>query len=342
MHIVLVDDSIPFDGQSPDSEPLGGPEKAFLGLAGALAQRGHRVQVFNRSATPREIEGASWESWQGTRPPECEVLIAFRRPELLGFIAHADKKLLWFAGNARELDAERNIGLLFAHRPALVFMGEAQRAGYRVLEPALRTFAIPPGIRPAYLEAPASPQLPPYAVATSHPGLGLAWLITLWQERIYPHCPHAELRLYSAILDRAVFGTEAPAPFKAVAALALEARGKGIAIHRPAADAAMAEAYRGARLHLHPGDAREVFCYTLAESQACGTPAVARPFPAAAERIADDVSGYLAQEDDAFARRTLALLEDDVAYARLSKGASARGQEQSWEHAAAAFEAIWH
>lgn len=48
MHIVFVDDSLPFDGHIPASQPPGGAEKAFASLPGALAPRGHHVQVFNR------------------------------------------------------------------------------------------------------------------------------------------------------------------------------------------------------------------------------------------------------------------------------------------------------
>jgi glycosyltransferase involved in cell wall biosynthesis len=103
----------------------------------------------------------------------------------------------------------------------------------------------------------------------------------------------------------------------------------------------MAEAYRGARVHLYPGDAREAHCHTLAESQACGTPAVARPFPATAEQIAEGVSGYLAADADPFARMTLKLLEDDAAYVRLSSAARERSAGPNPDSAAAAFEANW-
>lgn len=344
MHIVLVDDSIPFDGFSPASQPLGGAEKAFASLPGALARRGHRVQVFNRAKDPLQIEGATWETWQGTRPVACDVLIAFRKPELLGFVASAKYKILWLATPATYLDEEIYRDLLFTHRPALVFMGEAHRATYRAGDLELKIAVIPPGIRAEYLEDMAPPPAhPPCAITTSHPQLGLDWLINLWVERVHPHCPHATLRLYSAVLDRAFLGGLVPEPFKAIAALALDVRDKGIAIHRPGSDPVMAEAYRGARVHLYPGDRREVYPYTLVESQACGTPAVARSFHAVAEQIADGISGQLAADADAFARMTLSLLEDDAAYLRLSEGAQAqrRGQGRSWDAAAAAFEAIW-
>ena len=342
MHIVLVDDSIPFDGHSPGSQPLGGAEKAFASLPGALARLGHRVQAFNRCRDPLRIEGTAWETWAGTRPVACDVLIAFRRPELLGFVASAARRVLWLATPARYLEEARNQDLLNAHRPTLVFMGDAHRATYRTTDVQLGVAVIPPGIRREYLEhAAAGPAHPPYAVATSHPQLGLEWLVRLWVARVHPLCSHAELRLYSAVLDKALLGGLVPEPFNAIVALALGARDQGITIHRPAADPAMAEAYRGARVHLYPGDEHEIYCYTLAESQACGLPAVARPFPATAEQIGDQLSGRLAAEEETFARGALSLLEDDQAYLRHSEAARAREKGRNWDAAAAAFEAIW-
>ncbi len=342
MHIVLVDDSIPFDGASPAVEPLGGAEKSFASLPGALAARGHRVQVFNHAPSARAIEGARWESWQGTRPVECDVLIAFRKPELLGFTATARHRILWLAEPATYLDAESPRGLLYAHRPTLVFMGASHAATFRARDAKLKTTIVPPGIRPDYLagEVPA-PLTPPYGIATSHPLSGLDWLVRLWSERIHPTVPHASLRVYSAMLDRAAGGGIVPAPFRAVTDLVLGAQDKGVSIHRPASDPVMAEAYRGARVHLYPGDRREIYAHTLGESQAAGTPGLARPLPAAAERIGDGVSGHLEAEDEGFARRALRLLEDDAAVRSLGLGAKARGRGWDWNAAAAAIEAIW-
>ena len=342
MHIVLVDDSIPFDGHSPTSQPLGGAEKAFASLPGALARRGHRVQVFNRCGDRLQIEGASWETWHGIRPSACDVLIAYRRPELLGFVASASHRLLWLATPAGYLEEEQRQRHLAAHRPTLVFMGEAHRATYRSTNVELPLAVVPPGIRRDYLDdAGPAPAHPPYAVATSHPQLGLDWLIRVWTARAHPLCPHAELRLYSAVLDRAFLGGVVQDRFKAIAAVALAAGGQGVTIHRPAADPLMAEAYRGARAHLYPGDSHEVHCHTLAESQACGLPAVARTFAATAEQLGDRLSGTLADAEEAFARATLSLLEDDQAYLRQSEAARARAHGRTWDAAAAAFEAIW-
>ncbi len=73
MHITLVDDSIPFDGFTPATRALGGAEKAFASLAGALVRCGHDLHVFNRARFPLMIEGAHWETLEKSfRPrPTC-------------------------------------------------------------------------------------------------------------------------------------------------------------------------------------------------------------------------------------------------------------------------------
>ncbi|HLI10580.1 MAG TPA: glycosyltransferase [Alphaproteobacteria bacterium] len=277
----------------------------------------------------------------GPRPSTCDVLIAFRKPELLDFVSGANRRLLWLATPIGYLEAEGNPALLDVHRPTLVFLGASHRTAYRNGAKALHAEIIQPGIGSAYLDFKATaPRHPPYAVATSHPHLGLEWLVKLWSERVHPACPHAELRLYSAALHRIASGGAVLEPFRSVAAAALAARDKGVAIYPPASDPEMAEAYRGARAHLYPGDRREVYCHTLAESQAAGLPAVARPFPAIAELVEDQASGKLVADDEAFARGVLSLLEDDETHQRMSEKARERSAGRSWDKAAAAFEAV--
>jgi hypothetical protein len=80
MRFVLADDSFAFDGYSPSSQPMGGPEKSFAAIAGALAQRGHEVLVFNRTSYGLEAEGAKWEPLDKDKPAECDAMVALRLP----------------------------------------------------------------------------------------------------------------------------------------------------------------------------------------------------------------------------------------------------------------------
>ena len=103
----------------------------------------------------------------------------------------------------------------------------------------------------------------------------------------------------------------------------------------------MAKAYARARVHLYPGSEREMYCSTLAESQAVGLPAVARPVGSVKERFTDRQSGFLAPDDDAFVENALAMLKDDEAFQAASKTATRSGRGRSWDAAATEFETLF-
>ncbi len=83
MDVLLIDDSVPFDGYTPASQPLGGIEKNFASLPSALARAGHDVRVLNRCTFAVTAENVQWLPWIGPHPTDCDVLIAYRKPALL-------------------------------------------------------------------------------------------------------------------------------------------------------------------------------------------------------------------------------------------------------------------
>ena len=173
MDILLVDDSIPFDGYSPSSQPLGGIEKAFARLPAGLRRRGHDVRVINRCAFAITAEDVPWQPWESPRPARCDVLVAHRKPSLLDFPVAADRRILWLGGPGAQLDKGMNAEILARHGDApVVFHGPAHRAGCPTALEG-RAVVVEPGVRRDYREAePMAPAHPPRAVATVHPASG--------------------------------------------------------------------------------------------------------------------------------------------------------------------------
>ena len=60
MRILFADDGVPYDGRTPAESPLGGGERAVVGLARALAGRGHDVSVATQLVEPETIDGVAW------------------------------------------------------------------------------------------------------------------------------------------------------------------------------------------------------------------------------------------------------------------------------------------
>jgi len=339
MHITLVDDSVRFDGYTAAARPLGGAEKAFASLPGALVRRGHTVSVMNNCRWSMTIEGVHWEPLDGRKPFTTDLLIAFRKPSLLQFIRQAGRRALWHTGPCRLLDRPAPRALIAEHKPLLLLVSAAQAGGF---DPkGLVAGLLPPAVGPDFRAHPHR-QIPPppVAVVTTHPAHGLDWLLDLWVGRIHPERPEAELHVFSSSLAKIGDGAQPEPELAAIAAKVAVARDHGVVVLRPGGDQSMAESYRRARVHLYPGHADDVTAFTLMESQACGLPAVVRPLGAAPERIVNGVSGRVAPDDDAFANLALLLLGDDQVQASEAAEARALYHGRDWDAAAQALEAM--
>ncbi|MCW8951362.1 MAG: glycosyltransferase [Rhodospirillales bacterium] len=343
MHITMIDESVPFDGSSPSVRPLGGPEKAFVGLAAALARRGHQVSAINMCEKAANIDGVQWLPFDTPRPPETDVLIAFRKPELLGEVLQAEKKVLWVTSHARTLNRPRAQEAMDKHRPTVVFQGRAHAETWSPWR-EFRQSVIPPGINAVFLDEPNEPveqAKPPRAIVTTHPRLGLDGILDLWSERIRAHAHEARLHVYSSALFRARQGGEVPENLTAVFARVRGMEDQGVIIEKPGTDVEMADVYRRAAVHLYPTAETEVFCWTLAESQACGLPAVARTKGSAAEHVRNGQTGFLVPDDTAFANVTVHLLTNEGARNSMRRDALTLQKARSWDVVAADFETIW-
>jgi len=337
MRVVFVNDSGSLDGFTPYERALDGPEKALANLATALAMRGHNVIVCNGSTLPVEAHGVRWQS--ADAPPEAaDVLVACRDPARLDFMANVARRVFWACGAVAPGAAAH--ASLATHRPTVVLSSQAQQAAWSGPADAEAT-VIEPGIAAPFLEdAPMAPVEPPRAIATAHPLAGLDWLVKLWQERIHPELPQATLHLYSAWLDTSRSGGAVPPAIKPVADQVAAAEKQGIVIERPRADPQMAEAYRQARVHLHPAAASDTFGFTLQESQAIGLPAVVRATNAVmTERVSDGQTGAIAAGDPNFAGAAIKLLSDRMAFDQMSANARHLKRGRSWAVAAAEWEA---
>lgn len=339
MRITFVDDSIPFDGYSPTSQPLGGPEKAFASLPAALALRGHEVQVFNRCAFPVTAGGAAWHPFDSERPADTDVLVVLRQPRLLDFVATAKKRVLWTGAPPEELAQTAEQAHLVRHQPRVIFMSEAQRDRFANTL-GLTVRVIEPGIAASYLEdEPMKPVEPPRAITTAHPLAHLGWVLKLWTDKVRPAVPGAELQVYSSLLNKGELGAEVPEAVRPVLDLALAGRAHGISVLRPQPDPQMADAYRAARVHIYPGQVGEPLAWTLAESQATGLPAAAMASsPVIPARVADGQTGKVAPAEANFVAAIVDLLTDRAMFDRMSASARLLKRGRTWPIAAAEFE----
>jgi hypothetical protein len=343
MNITMIDDSYAFDGATSRMRALGGAEKAFAQLSCALASRGHNVTVINRCEYQSSVEGVLWVPFDTPRPPDNDVIIAFRKPELLAeFEDNMSNSIVWLWGNPEILNQPANQEILERYNPHIVFLSNIQRLSWKSWRD-FSTVTILPGVAASYINSSPSESIPPpVAIVTTHPLHGLKDILRLWKKRIHPAVKLAELHVYSASLYNGKAGPKLQMMYNEV----ITARKKNVIVKQPVSDRDMAKAYCEARLHLYPVIKSEYYGSTLAESQACGAPAIiykeAADSSFAQERISDGQTGYIAPDDDAFVNLAVQFLSDNPAiYRSLSRDAKILKASRSWQNVAIEFETLW-
>ena len=338
-HIIMIDDSVPFVPATLQQRPLGGAETAFIRLAEALAKQGHQVTACHQGGEKNILNGVSWQAVPkkplATKP---DLYIANRQPRLLSCVPGASKSLLWLHNPAQYLRKWRHTKYLLRHLPHMVFTGPHHLNTLPWWLPRSRTSIVPLGIDPDILAVPTSNEVPPpRAIFTSNPLRSLEWLLEIWQKKIHPNVPEAELWLfcgaevYSGIPEKHRLGMQR------VLELARASEPYGVKLKRPVARAELAQQLIESRVMLYRGDPGETFCLSLAEAQACGLPAVVQPIGCVAERIKDGKTGNVVRDDEAFAAAAVRLLRNDTVWLEMHESCLKLQRDLTWDKVATQF-----
>ena len=340
-HVVMTDDGIEFDGMSPMRGPLGGAETAFLTAAEALAARGHRVEIRNRCAAPLDHNGVAWAPLDSGVPARCDLYIGNRSDHLIGLAPQARRRAFWIHNPGRYLRKFRYVGALWRHRPAIITTGRYHESTVPRWMPSGGRVSIPYAIPDAFRHAPPLAEAPPpRAIFTSNPLRGLDWLLDQWARRIHPALPQAELHLYCGPSVYGAVGEAKAAPMREVLARAEELAGKGVRLFAPLPRAGLIAALRQSRVMLYRGDENETFCMAVAEAQALGVPAVVQPLGSLPERVQDGVTGFVASDEESFARHAITLLSDDALWRQQHEAALRLQKGLGVDDVARRFEAV--
>ncbi len=337
--IVMADDGIAFDGQMAQTGPLGGAETAFVGLAEALAARGHHVEARSNCAAPVRHKDVGWAPLVSGVPETCDLYIGNRGYRVMG-LSRPGRRLFWLHNPAQYLRKPRNAWRLAWYRPLVVSTSVYHASTVPPWLWAGGRAVIPYGILDQFRHTEAREPPPPLAIFTSNPLRGLDWLLDLWVARIKPAVPAAELHIYAGA---AVYGGSAAkyaSEMGAVLARAETLADHGVRRHAPVGRDRLVELLTGARAMLYRGDVGETFCLSLGEAQAMGVPVVVTPLGAVAERVVDGVTGRVAQSDDAFVEAAISVLRDDTLWRQWHRAALERQRGLSWDEVAARYEAL--
>lgn len=339
--IVMTDDGITFDGRTLDERPLGGAETSFIEMANALAARGHAVSVHNKCVGAVDHRGVAWRPIADGVPDDADLYIANRGDKLLRRCRNAKRTIFWIHNPATYLLKWRYQWKLALRRPVIVFSGASHAGTYPGWALAGGREIVPYGVSEPFRHAVRRDLVPgPRAVFTSNPLRSLDWLLDVWQGRIRPQVPGAELHIFAGTATYGTAGAAKADKMGPVLARAAALADDGVVLRGPVPKARLVDELAQARALLYRGDIGETFCSAVAEAQAMGVPAVLTDIACMSERVVAGETGWAAAGDDDFVARAVAVLSDDSLWRRLHGACLDRQRAWGWDQAAAEFERI--
>ena len=339
--IVLADDGINFDGDSPRQGPLGGVESSIVNLVAELAKRGHEVMVRNMCAAAKVIDGVDWAPLESGLPDTADLYIANRGDKLIRLMPMARRTVFWIHNPAQYLLKWRYLSKLWQVKPAIIFIGDYHATTYPAWAPGGERIVIPYGIADEFRNLSPLEEMPPRrAIFTSNPLRSLDWLLDVWQRDIYPHTPDAELHLFSGAATYGSAGAAKAQEMEAILDKARALKDQGVVLRGPLPKSELIEEFRKSRVMLYKGDLNETFCLAVGEAQAAGVPAVVQKFGSVVERVVDNKTGAIANTDHEFASSAINLLNNDDLWRDQHKAAIETQGVWGWSQAAQAFEEL--
>ena len=340
--ILIADDGIEFDGKTLLSSPLGGVETSIIHLTEELAKLGHWVQVRNNCKIPMDHLGVEWRNFGANDwPKNIDLYIANRGDKLINLYPTASRRVFWTHNPANYLIKWRYLSKLWRYQPTIIFIGTYHATTYPKCAPGGERLIIPYGISEIFCQSKERSRAPrPKVIFTSNPLRSLDWLIDLWITRIEPRIPGAELHIFSGALTYGSVGEKKISQMNRVFSLAREHEKQGVKIRGPVTKSQLVREFREARCILYRGDLNETFCLAIGEAQASGVPAVVRDFGSVVERVKNNETGFIAEDDNTFVSKAIKLMTDDGLWLLYHKRAIELQRNWRWSDVAKAFEKL--
>jgi glycosyltransferase involved in cell wall biosynthesis len=340
--ILLADDGIEFDGQTPEQRPLGGVESSIVSLTQELASRGHTVFVRNNCNAPRIYKGVDWHPIEdGEWPKNIDLYIANRGDKLIDRMPMAKRTAFWIHNPAVYIKKWRYLSKLWRVKPAIIYIGDYHATTYPAWMPGGERVVVPYGIPRSFCHAKSLKGAPkPRAIFTSNPLRSLDWVLDLWVNQIEPKVPGAEFHLFTGAATYGSVGDKNSDAMAAVIKQAESLSGQGVRVRGPVSKSTLIKEFCEARCMLYRGDINETFCLAVGEAQASGVPAVVRDLGAVVERVIDGETGFIAKSDQDFVKNAIALLSNEALWKLQHEAALKSQRSWLWPNAAARFEQL--
>jgi len=313
MKVAIYNRGIPFDGNTPFTQPLGGSETSIVHMARELVHAGHDVTVYSTrpntgaGTVPPAVESSSspapqYKSWneffQDYPVAQWDVVISFRSfdPFLTGRIA---PRMIFWSGDASDQPAlqhfehealQNNIDLIFCvsewHRQSFIDAFSL---------PVDKVIATRNGFCPDLTPEPSAHRDWTRCAYSSTPFRGLDILLQVFPQ-LRQRIPTLRLDVFSSM---EVYGWSPEADQEVFGVLYETARQPGVTLHGSIPQPQLLKHLSRSGLFLYPNTFAETSCMAAIEAQACGVVVITTYRAALSETVVNGKTGVCIHGDPA-------------------------------------------
>ena len=338
--LLFVDNGIEFDSILLKKRPFGGAEVAFVSLVEALAKLNYEVFVYNNCLNEGKINGVKWRKLDSRIFEEkFDVLIVNRGDQFLNFKKECKRRIFWIHNPAKYLLKYRYLSKLFFNKFKIVFSSNYHYSTYPKWAPASEKIVIPYGVKnELFSKKNIAPK--PISIFTSNPMRGLDWLLEQWEKNIFSYVTGAKLNLFTGLETYGKFGLKHEKSINEILSRVQSTKKTGINLSPPISRNELKKQISKSRVLLYRGTNDETFCMAVAEAQVLGVPAVVCNFGSLKERVKNNHTGYVCENDEDFSLKTIKLLKDDKTWMRMHKNLIKNNNHENWTEVAKRWQKI--
>lgn len=338
--VLFIDDGIDFDAETARQKPIGGAETAFVSLVEELAKLNIEVVVYNNCLNQGIVNNVTWKKLdRNILNEKFDCLVVNRGDKFLNFKKDCKKRFFWIHNPAKYLLKFRYLSKLFFNDFKIIFSSNYHKNTYPFWAPGGK-IVIPYGVSTNIKVRKKTQPPPSSAIFTSNPLRELDWLLDRWRLEIYPSNKNLKLNIYSGSLTYGKFGKKHFKNSEIILKKAKRLKSFGINVFSPLKRNELFNKIKESRVFLYKGTKDETFCMSAAEAQVLGVPCVVCNYGSMQERVRNNQTGFVCQDDKEFVKKTIKLLNDDDIWMKMHSNLIKNNNHLKWSKVAKIWQKI--
>ena len=298
MKIVFIDNTkIEYNSKDRYNSKLRGGEAVVINMAESLANLNHEVYVINHCQKDEKINNVNWINIDKIKEKkikiDCDAGISNADANNLALVLTKKKFVLSHSIQRFEKFVRKGQFMPFMiHKPTIIVLGKYHCTNRSRITSLFGKKILTYTVDKMFINETLLDFVPNNQVIfSSRPDRNLNLLLDVWNSKISNKCPNVKLLINPPYI--------------------LKEKDKNIVVRKLGDQKDLLHDLKKSRAMLVPGHKAELFCLAAEEANQMCVPMVTYGIGCLYERVVDKVTGFIAKNNDEFAKYSLDLINDD-------------------------------